>query len=286
MKIEKLSMDHRALLSKQFSRLQLNISEYSFANLYLFRDLHEYEVVFNSEYFVQGKKRNGSIYLMPTSHPESWPDELMSELSLQGASLYPIPQEWLVYFEKHMTEYCFCEGESDYIFYTNKLANYSGRRLSKKRNLVKQLLQGHHVKVDQIFVSDCNELFKVLEDWQTESELTIEKSDYLAVEEAIRLMDALHLSGLKFEVDGKTKGFVIGEWLNPSCYVLHFAKADREIHGLYQYLYQCLAQSIEKQAEYINLEQDLGILSLRRAKHSYQPAQLVHKYLVNMRSGL
>jgi hypothetical protein len=282
---EKLLLTHQALLEEKFKLLKVNISEYSFANLYLFKELHEYEILFGQEIFIQGKMRDGSTYLMPTSHPKTWSYGIIEELIFQNKYLFPIPEEWLVYFEKYLKEYCFSESDSDYLFTVHKLAHYPGRHLSNKRNLVKQLLNSHRVESKPLLKSDCMEALTILEDWHKQDEQEKQKTDYYAAVRAFQLLDTLHLQGFRYDVDGEPAGLMIGEWLNTTCYVLHFAKARKGIHGLYQYMYKDLGLRLEGKAEYINLEQDLGLPQLRQAKHSYQPDRLVHKYQVFLQSN-
>jgi uncharacterized protein len=45
MKREPLHLIHQSLLQERFKSLALKLTEYSFANLYLFRRLHHYEVI-------------------------------------------------------------------------------------------------------------------------------------------------------------------------------------------------------------------------------------------------
>lgn len=286
LKREKLNLDHQNLLEEKFKQLRLNISEYSFANLYLFREIHEYEIIFYNELFIRGKMRNGTTYLMPTSHPGNWSKKLIDELASLHERLYPIPEEWLIYFEKYLEEYYFCEAESDYLFMVNKLAHYPGRHLSKKRNLVKQLLHSHKVESRPLLASRSKDALRALEKWQKEEKQEKENTDYYSAVQAIDLLQTLHLQGCVYDVDGEPAGMLLGEWLNASCYVLHFSKAQKEVHGLYQYMYQDLALSLEGKVDYINLEQDLGVSQIRQAKHSYQPDCLLRKYQVLLREIL
>lgn len=56
MKIEKLSLLHRKLSDKPLKDIGMGLSDYSFVNLYLFRQIHSNEIIFdNREMFVRGK---------------------------------------------------------------------------------------------------------------------------------------------------------------------------------------------------------------------------------------
>ncbi|MFI5344605.1 MAG: DUF2156 domain-containing protein [Chlamydiales bacterium] len=278
---EKLGLEHQLILEEKFKLLTIDISEYTFANLYLFRTIHDYEILFErGELFVKGKSREGFVYLMPTSSPDRWPPGMVQLLTEQSACLYPIPREWLSYFEKDISQVSFSEAENDYLFLSKKIAHYSGRHLSKKRNQVKQFLEHHRVESRPLFGGECQHVLQILESWQQESDQTRQETDYDALVQAIASFDRLHLHGKQYFVDGKPSGFMIGEQLNSDCYVLHFVKAAKQILGLYQYMYQDLALTLEDQYKYINLEQDLGMPTIRQAKHSYQPDRFEHKYRI------
>src|SRR5437899_1024546 len=95
MKSEKIDLRHQAVISEAFSKLTVELSEYSFANLYLFRDIHEYSVWHNDELFIQGKTYDGHSFLMPTSM-----DSLQSKIGLELLAshanfFFPIPESWL-----------------------------------------------------------------------------------------------------------------------------------------------------------------------------------------------
>ncbi|MCE2983029.1 MAG: DUF2156 domain-containing protein [Parachlamydia sp.] len=270
---EKLSLHHQPLLTPRLKALNLQISDYSFANLYLFRDIHQYEVVFNNTIYIQGLTRDGVPFIMPTEVPTQL--TLLREIVPPEFILYPIPSDWLGIFksEKSATN----TSDSDYLYANHKFAFYPGRKLSKKRNLVKQLLNQHTVQARPLLTLE--EGLQILDKWRRDQE-SGEEGDYEACKEALEKRDQLGLDVQVVEVDGLASGFTIGESLNDDCYAIHFSKADKHIKGLYQYLYQSCAQTGAKSHSWINLEQDLGSPSLHLTKHSYQPNTMVEKHRI------
>ena len=63
---EPLSFGHKSLLSELLRASSSPLSEYSFANLYLFREKHAYSVLLGEELFIRGKAYSGRDYVMPT----------------------------------------------------------------------------------------------------------------------------------------------------------------------------------------------------------------------------
>ncbi|MBA2367430.1 MAG: DUF2156 domain-containing protein [Candidatus Protochlamydia sp.] len=277
-KKENLDLSHQLLLKERFLKLNANISDFSFANLYLFRHLHHYEVIIDEEIYIQGKARDGTPFLMLTSFPPS--NALSNILALSGSDkiLFPVLENWLPFFENFPFIITYKNEESDYLFKKDKLAFFPGRHLSKKRNLVKQFFSLHRVETKLLKEEQYQEGLKVLNDWQNGHTLKPEETDYFPCKEALENLSILALEAKIVYVDGIPSGLLIGERLNQNCYVIHFTKGNKSIKGLYQFLYQDCAQSLAANFEWINLEQDLGSPDLHQAKHSYLPDKMVNKF--------
>jgi hypothetical protein len=281
MQIEPLSLSHQGLIGSKFHQLNLPISEYSFANLYLFRHIHHYKVIkFEEEVFIKGLSRDQVPFLMITRHPVQISQLILQKVLSQAQILFPIPENWLTLLEKWLLQASFKEADSDYLYATPKLAHYPGRHLDGKRNQVKQLLNHYELKSENL--TQFHDARQILETWQKEHGTNLHQTDYFSCLEAIQDFHLLNLHGRMTYVNQRPAGLMIGEWLSKDCYVVHFSKALQSFKGLYQYLYQDLARSLEKTCAWINLEQDLGIPSLRVSKLSYQPDLLIKKWRVQL----
>ena len=133
MHIEPLAMAHQPLLAERFKTLGLRISEYSFANLYLFRDLHRYEIFQDRELFIRGRSYDGHTYFMPTRDIRGTDPVYLAEMADKVDYLFPIPQEWIEAFPEGEWICRQDEGEADYLFLTGKIATYAGKALHKKK---------------------------------------------------------------------------------------------------------------------------------------------------------
>ncbi len=78
-------------------------------------------------------------------------------------------------------------------------------------------------------------------------------------------------------VDGKMVAFTYGAPINLSTFDLCVEKADINYKGVYTVVRHNFMQQIPEQYTYINLEEDLGLPGLRRAKSSYHPAYQIQK---------
>ncbi|ADD69655.1 Uncharacterized conserved protein UCP018688 [Denitrovibrio acetiphilus DSM 12809] len=284
MSYEPISLTHKTLLKDRLRSVSVPISEYSFPNLFLFRNTHHYEVFeCDKELFVRGKTYDNKTYIMPTKDMRTCCLDTLHKLQGECDFFFPVHESWLEFFKDHDIEYDFRDGDTDYIYTTEKMSTYKGRKLHKKRNLLKQFNESYKAEAFEMSKDRLGDCKYILEKWLELSGLTKEDTDYFACCEALRLYDELCVCGGIYYIDGEPCGFVIGEELTDDTYVLHFAKALTTYKGIYQYLYNDFANILPKRYEFINFEQDLGKTALRMAKTSYIPDQLEKKYRMSFK---
>lgn len=276
-KKEPLTLGHKGLLYDKLRAIETPVSEYSFSNLYLFRREHAYEVVHDHDVFICGLTYDGKRYLMPTSDIAKLDMGHLHGMLKGYDFLYPVPEERLAIFPEEDFETSFREGDSDYIFETEKLRTYAGRRLHRKRNLLKFFREGYDHEARPLTEDLIPDAMSVLEDWQENSGQESEETDYRACLDGLRHSEDILLCGGIFYADGRPVGFVLGEERPHETFVLHFAKGLKEFKGIYQYMFQSFASVLPEKYRYVNLEQDLDLEALRASKSSYQPDLMVRK---------
>jgi len=81
--IENIDLEHQPFLSERLRKMHLNISDYTFANIYLFRNVSRYKIVTKDcGTFVSAYNRKDQNYIMPLSTlQECTPDTLKQLLS-------------------------------------------------------------------------------------------------------------------------------------------------------------------------------------------------------------
>jgi uncharacterized protein len=282
MRSEKLDFGHKDLLYPRLRGVTVPLSEYSFPNLYLFRREHDYEVLFDREIFIRGTSYDGRRYLMPTSDLRTLDIGLVKELMRSVDFLFPVPGEWLTAFSPGEIEISYAEGDADYLFTVGKMSAYQGRRLHKKRNLLKQFVEAYEHEALPLTSDRIGEARFILKDWMEASKMNPDDTDYGPCLEALDRYDALVLCGGICYADHEPAGFVLGEELNEETFVLHFAKARTKFKGVYQYLFNSFAKVLPPKYKYLNLEQDLDRENLRVFKSSYVPDALLKKARVSL----
>jgi hypothetical protein len=280
---EPLSLLHKKILYGPLRALALPVSEYSFANLYLFRAAHAYAVLFDEAMFIRGTARNGDAYIMPTQDVRVMNKGVLDRMMSAYGMLFPVPEQWLDAFGADEYVITSDDAESDYIHDIAKLAHYQGNRLHAKKNLLNQFLARYKAQALPLTNDRLPDALAVLDAWQEESGEDAQKTDYGPCRETLTLYEELVLCGAIYYADDVPAGFIIGEELDPASFVLHFAKARRGFKGIYQYMYNQFAQIMPSKYAVFNFEQDLGIETLRQAKASYHPDWMVKKFRVRRR---
>jgi hypothetical protein len=281
---EKLELNHGETIGKLLKEIPTALSEYCFPNLYLFREKHDYSIInINNNYYLSGVSYNKERYIMPLEDLESCSEDYLKnlvDLLNQYDCIFPIPEKWLHLFPENKFRREFIEDDSEYIYNREKLADYPGRKLSKKRNLVSQFLRENDPEIRIIDKDSKPHIVELLKMWQERSEQEMGDSDYLSCIEGLEHFEDLKLTGAIFLVDNEPCGFIMGETAGESSYVIHFAKGDTNKKGIYQYMFQAYVREFCEDAKIINLEQDMGMEGLRKTKRSYQPDLMLHKYRI------
>ncbi len=282
MKKEELTLDHKSLLYEKLRHIDTSISEYSFSNLYLFRELHKYSVIFDKEVFIEGITYDYKSYIMPTGNPMEISIEYLKTIMKDYDYLFPIDEKWLSHFKSEDFKVTADDGETDYIHSIEKMSSYPGKKLHKKRNLLKQFLSRYEYEALPLTNERLNDARIILKEWQEELDLPPEGTDFHECSEAIDLYETLVLCGGIYYVEEEPAAFIIGEEINETHFALHFAKARRKFKGIYQFIFNNFAKIMPSKYCCFNFEQDLGMESLRQAKSTYIPDNMVKKYRVSI----
>lgn len=278
MHLEKLGLQHQLLLSEKFAALEIVLSEYKFANLFLFRQIHQYEVVFANKIYVKGKTRDGITYYMPTQEvDENDFFELEKEVD-ESITFFPIPEKWLHHFAEPKFLRSYKEADSDYLYSVEKMRTYPGRHLNGQRNFVRQFQKLYQSQSEPLTSFNVDIALTAINKHYTK-----QGNVYKECLEALQLHQELGLNGMIYFVDGAPSAVLIGEPLTSEVYLLHFAEADKSIKGIYSYIYQHYAKNLPNHYLRLNMEQDLGIEGLKKAKMSFAPEKLELKWRIQAR---
>ena len=283
-KIETVDLKHRGCLTDRFHQMNLQISDYTFANVYLFRRISHYEfLTTDCGLFVSGQNKKGQSYIMPLNDPRGCDIRTFNDLLGQQKFFFPIPEEWLSCFPEDKFVVNYDDSESDYIYLTEKMAGFKGKQYTRHRNHLNQFLSLFAPKDEPLSKKYLPDAMRVLQEWQNDSRLNPDKTDFEQCHEALQSFSGLALWGTIYYIDSNPAGFIIGEALNADTFCLHFAKASKKYHGIYEFMFNDTAKKLQSEYKYLNLEEDMGNKNLRRTKDSYGPELLLKKYRVRIK---
>ncbi len=264
--------------------MNLPISDYTFANVYLFRKISNYEfLTTDCGLFVSSTNKQGQRCIMPLNDLRSCNLQTFNDLLDGESGFFPIPQEWLFIFSADKFIITIDESESDYIFLTENMASFKGKQYNRHRNHLNQFLSSYRYSDEPVSLNNLTAAMSVLQEWQDDSKLSADKTDFEQCREALQKIPALALRGILYYIDHEPAGFVIGEALNTDTFCLHFAKASKKYHGIYEFMFNDTAKKLQSQYKYLNFEEDMGNKNLRRTKGSYGPEMLLIKYRVSLK---
>jgi hypothetical protein len=269
-------------LHPRLPMLKDGISEFTFANLFLFRNKYGYRLAAlpDNHLVISGVDDAGRKFFMMPCGPSNM--ENMEELFENHDYLKNLSEsaaaEYRIELERNGYQVVEDRDNFDYLYLRKDLVHLSGKKLHKKRNLVNAFINNYTYEEKRINAENRKDTIEVLERWADGRE---DLGDYEAALEAIEKMEKFNLSGCLTYVDGRPAAYSLGEPLaRGRCFAVHFEKAIAEYKGIYQFINRSFASMLARHYVHINREQDLGDPGLRQAKMSYRPSGFVKKYKV------
>jgi hypothetical protein len=273
-----LTLALRPLLHPLLRQLQQGISEFTFANLYLFRKSHHYTLSLlpDGTLTILGRDDATPFFMLPFELPAP---PLLDQMFRDHGMMKGASREQAEILRKMGYAVREDRDNFDYLYRRQDLAELGGRNFHKKRNLVKAFVSSNIYTALPLLDEHRGDALGILEEWKIETQQT---GDAVAAREALEKMEELQLCGGIYYVQSRPVALVLGEELaRGACFAIHFEKAVSGYKGLYQFINQSFASILPEFYETINREQDMGDAGLRQAKLSYQPTGFVEKFKIN-----
>ncbi|WP_418981774.1 GNAT family N-acetyltransferase [Alistipes sp.] len=183
----------------------------------------------------------------------------------------------------HVGEFAFESDRAleDYIYAADDLRNLPGRRYQPKRNHMNRFTAEYpDYRYEQLQPRHFDECMRLEREWRRAheghtSELCAEQR---AMQRAFENFDALGMLGGALFVGDRLAAFTYGSAVNDHTFDTHVEKADIEFDGAFTAINKLFAEHLPARFTLINREEDLGLDGLRRAKLSYHPVAIAHKF--------
>ncbi len=281
---EPLKKEHKPLFDAVFKDNPPEISEFTFTNLYSWRDAYNFEASMLWDFIIlKASGKNADRFLNPFGRGNI-KEAVIKILKRSSASFIRIPEAIKGLFdndERFKVE--LDTPNSDYLFKVKDLVSLEGRKYDGKRNLIKKFKSENEYRFLELDASNISRCLDFEEKWCSIKDCdSVEglNNERKAVKEMIANFSEFNLMAGAIEINGAILAVTISQRLNPNTIVMHILKADPNMPGLYQVMMNEFLKRYSGNFEYVNLEQDLGIEGLRKSKRSYHPVKMINKYTI------
>ncbi|MBR2520091.1 MAG: DUF2156 domain-containing protein [Selenomonadaceae bacterium] len=177
----------------------------------------------------------------------------------------------------------FFDGDSDYIYKRGSLAELTGRNLHRKKNFFNRFMKTYsEIKFLPITTENLPEALNIAENWASEHDLDDSlRNELSSIYDAANNWQNLGMRGGILYANGEPAAMVMFSVLSEQCIDLHFKKSTKKfaVNGSFTAIIKFLASLKElEDYEYINFEEDMGIVGLKNAKSAYRPEFKLKKY--------
>lgn len=277
-----ITLDDKELFTSHFSKAQKDLSEYTFTNFFMWRACdHAQMTLINGDLCVAAWPEDEAPYFFEPIAGERIEETIavcLSHIPRFSRVSDDFVKKYFNDSQKYSVE--LDRDHCDYLYNKDDLVNLRGRKYDGKRNKIKKLLKSSIPVYRELKEDNIAGCLKLLDRWKKvkTSSLCFDAP----IKESLANFSSLNIKGAVVLINGVVEAFTIGERSSHDTAIIYIEVANQEIDGLSQFINQqfCLREWAD--SKYINREQDLGDLGLRRAKLSYHPARLINKYNVTL----
>ncbi|MBN1553596.1 MAG: GNAT family N-acetyltransferase [Phycisphaerae bacterium] len=299
----RMNLSDKALFDHAFATTHPQLSDYTFANTYIWRDaIHLRRQIFHGCLCVFANGQDGLSLLFPPLGEGNFQSALAEAVAIcrefnarMGVEQTPrveyVSQSLLA---KFTDESIVKPMSGDYIYSTRRMIDLDGPDLGAKRKGRSWFLRHHNPYTTPLRPDDVPACLALLERWTHQAEESTEPDDpeqtgirnkrtkeTAATRDALANYQALGLSGMLLWSGEELVGFTLGERLHDeqTCSIL-IEKTNREFRGSANYIFSEFCRQYWADTAWCNAGDDWDMPSLAWTKQSYQPAARLNKWVV------
>lgn len=280
---KKVKIEDREKINSILSACSCPSLEYNFSTIFLWQEIFDIEFAIEDDVLFVRCVGEKPSYLFPCGTGDI--DEALNKILENNVSFYSLSEENKQCIEeKAPGRFTFCErrNDGDYIYLRESLATLTGKKLSAKRNHINRFIaENPDWTYENITLENICEVSKMHDEWCRLVDDGSKKGlsdETKVVKRALEYYNELELSGGLIRAGGRVVAFALGDKLNETTFLVHIEKAFAEITGAYQIINREFVLHNCMDYEFVNREDDTGDESLRKAKLSYRPWEIVKKF--------
>ena len=269
---EPLTLQRRGPVEALLEATRSPLSEYSFANLYLFRARHKYRLLHGEAPAILGVTYDGERHALPLSPLTA---ATAAALLRHADCIYPIEEGLVARAQALGLQADWREADADYVYDRARLATLEGART--RRQQADRFAESWAPRAEPLVAANRQDAHAILQGWMADTGRKPGETDDGPCEEALEQLDPLDLHGLLVRTgEGAPVAFLIASRGPSGSTIVHFAKGRRAYAGVYAWMFARFAESATV-AE-LNFEQDLGNRGFAQSKAAFAPAAKRRKY--------
>lgn len=181
-------------------------------------------------------------------------------------------------------------GSFDYVYGINDLSNLGGKKYHKKRTHLNNFKKAYpDYKIEEITPENLHRVREMSESWYKEKQEADPENDisseHNALVRALDNFEALKLEGIMLTNGDSVLAFTMGSRLSGDTFDVQFEKAYAEAYAAINYEFSNYIKNKYPDIEYLDREEDMGVLGLRKAKSSYYPHHMTEKYRAHFKEA-
>ena len=287
-----IDLSHQRQVTDLLSIYPLEASEYTFNNLFAFRETYNFKVSLLDETLVILKEKDPVSFFCPVGNIKS--PGLLKTLfdwlrdQTDEAFMERVPESFVDAYMKDNKDFIIEEERDhfDYLYNIKELAELKGRKYHDKRNKVNKFRTSYSYEYLSLTPDLVDECLDFEDYWcevkECEKYFGLEK-ERTAILQMLLNFEDLNIKGGAIRINNRIEALTLGEKMLKDTFVIHVEKANTNIPGLYQVINQEFLMHDTQDCIYVNREQDLGIPGLRKSKTSYNPVRFVKKFRIKAR---
>ena len=285
-----ISLEDRIIFNSYLDQYQPEISEYTFTNLFMWRNHYTFcWAIYENQLILISTKNSDILYAFPPMGDDLTVSlEFLIDISKKlklNLELIHFPEKDLDVLKKIGIKHEIIEerGNWDYVYDRNDLVNLPGNPYANFRKKLNRFKRQFQWSYEEISESLIDSILNMQDEWCGIRACYDDESlneENLGIHEIFTHWKDLKFEGGVIKVDGTIVAYTLAELLNKDTIVVHVEKANPEFNGAYQAVAQQFYDKLDGSIKFINREQDLGDLNLRQAKEHYHPIRYVKKYKI------
>ncbi len=213
---EALQLAHRAQIEPKLDALAKDLgehclSDFSFSNLYLFRAAHDYRFHPGPWPGLSGRTYDAQTHFFPLFNARHAPVAVLEGLLARFDCLYPLAACHLPELHHRHWQLTASRDDADYLYPAAQFIAYRGRRLQKKRNLMRQLTSMHRIASVPLQGAMVGQALVLLDLWLRYKGKLAGDADDAPCREALAHLRAFGFEGRLYLADDQPAGFLLAQ---------------------------------------------------------------------------